>query len=111
MSRSTLAVEVPATRVPSSAGARVRNAVPGAVAGTAAAAAGIGIAELMAGLLPGAPSLVVSIGNLLIDLQPPGAKDVVVDLFGTNDKLALTIAVVVGALLVAAWAGIVARRS
>jgi DMSO/TMAO reductase YedYZ molybdopterin-dependent catalytic subunit len=81
-------------------------ALAGAAAGLAAVAAG----ELFAGLVAGAPSLVVTVGDLVIALQPPGAKDLVVELFGTNDKLALQVTIVVAAVAIAAGAGILARR-
>ena len=86
------------------------SALDGAVAGALAAATSIAVAELLAGLIPGAPSLVLAIGALVIDFQPPGAKDVVVDLFGTNDKLALNVIVIAAALAVAAALGVAARR-
>jgi DMSO/TMAO reductase YedYZ molybdopterin-dependent catalytic subunit len=44
----------------------------------------------------------------VISLQPPGAKDVMVGLFGTNDKLALNLLVVAAAVAIAAGAGILA---
>jgi DMSO/TMAO reductase YedYZ molybdopterin-dependent catalytic subunit len=75
-----------------------------------AAAGALGASELLAGLLPGGTSLVAGIGQVAIDLQPPGAKDVVVAWFGTNDKLALELFVVALALLIGAGLGIVARR-
>jgi DMSO/TMAO reductase YedYZ molybdopterin-dependent catalytic subunit len=81
-----------------------------AVAGVVAAAGALGASELVAGLVPGAPSLVLSVGSAVIDLQPPGAKDFVVALFGTNDKLALQIAVVIASLAIGAGLGIVALR-
>jgi DMSO/TMAO reductase YedYZ molybdopterin-dependent catalytic subunit len=81
-----------------------------ALAGVAAAAAGIAASELAAGLLPGFPSLVIAVGTQVIALQPPGAKDLMVGLFGTNDKLALNIFIVVVALVVAAGVGLLARR-
>ena len=81
-----------------------------AVAGIVATAVALGVSELLAGLLPGATSLVAAVGQVVIDLQPPGAKDVVVDLFGTNDKLALEVFIVVVALVVGALLGLVARR-
>jgi DMSO/TMAO reductase YedYZ molybdopterin-dependent catalytic subunit len=81
-------------------------ALAGAAAGLAAVAAG----ELFAGLVAGAPSPVVAIGDLVIELQPPGAKDLVVALFGTNNKLALQVAIVLAAVAVAAGAGVLARR-
>jgi DMSO/TMAO reductase YedYZ molybdopterin-dependent catalytic subunit len=84
---------------------------PAALAGIAAVAAAIGVSELLAGLIPGMPSLVTSMGELIISLQPPGAKDFVVDLFGTNDKLALNVVIVLVAVVVAAIAGVLAQRS
>jgi DMSO/TMAO reductase YedYZ molybdopterin-dependent catalytic subunit len=81
-----------------------------ALAGVVAAAGALGASELVAGLLPGAPSLVISVGSAVIDLQPPGAKDFVVALFGTNDKLALEVAVVVATLAIGAAIGVIALR-
>jgi DMSO/TMAO reductase YedYZ molybdopterin-dependent catalytic subunit len=85
----------------------IRAAGAGAVAGAVALAT----SELIAGIVPGAPSLVVAMGSLVIALQPPGAKDVMTTLFGTNDKAALNVAVVGVALLIAALAGVLGRRS
>ena len=80
------------------------------LAGAAAAAGALGVSELLAGLLPGGTSLIAAVGQVVIDLQPPGAKDVVVSWFGTNDKLALELATVVIALLIGAGLGALARR-
>ena len=55
-------------------------------------------------------SLVAAVGQVAIDLQPPGAKDVVVALFGTNDKLALELFIVAVALLIGAGLGVLAGR-
>jgi DMSO/TMAO reductase YedYZ molybdopterin-dependent catalytic subunit len=79
------------------------------VAGAVAAAVAIAVGEIVAGLLPGAPSLVVSIGTLVIDLQPAGAKDLVVSLFGTNDKLALNVLILAVAVGLGGLLGLVAR--
>jgi DMSO/TMAO reductase YedYZ molybdopterin-dependent catalytic subunit len=81
-----------------------------AVAGLAAGGIGIGLAELFAGLVAGAPSLIIAIGSLIIELQPPGAKQFVVDLFGDADKLVLNLAVVVVALGMGTALGIIATR-
>ena len=81
-----------------------------AVAGALAAGVAIAASELVAGLVSGAPSLVAAIGSLVISLQPPGAKDLMVNLFGTNDKLALIVGVVAVALVVAAAAGVLGAR-
>ncbi len=100
-----------------SAGQRPVAAVPrsrplmrAAVAGAIAGAVGLALSELLAGFVPGIPSLVIAVGSLVIALQPPGAKDVMTSLFGTNDKLVLNVAVVVVAMFVAALAGVLGRR-
>ncbi len=80
-----------------------------AIAGVVAVAAALGISELLAGILAGATSLVAAVGQVAIDLQPPGAKDLVVTLFGTNNKLALELFVVGVGLLVGAGLGVLAR--
>ena len=69
-----------------------------AAAGVAAAGLALGISEAIAALLPGAVSLLAAVGQAVIDRQPPGAKDFVVALFCTNDKLALEIVVVLVSL-------------
>lgn len=83
---------------------------PAALAGLASAGLGLGVSEAIGGLLPGASSLVAAVGQRVIDLQPPGAKDVVVALFGTNDKLALEVVVALAALGFGALLGILALR-
>ena len=75
-----------------------------------AAGVALAVTELLGGLISGAPSVIVEIGALVISLQPPGAKQIVVDLFGTADKLALNIAVAIGALVLAGALGIIGRR-
>lgn len=80
-----------------------------ALAGLLAGGAALGISELLAGLIVGAPSLVVSIGDGVIALQPPGAKQVVVGLLGEADKLALVLFIVAVALAAAAGLGVLAR--
>jgi DMSO/TMAO reductase YedYZ molybdopterin-dependent catalytic subunit len=111
MSDTILGRPRPAPSSPSSADrtadvvARLRPAIAGAVG----ALAGIGLSELAAGFL-GAPSLLAAIGGFVIDHQPAGAKDLVVGLFGTNDKLALESLIVVLAAVIGAGLGILAAR-
>lgn len=81
-----------------------------ALAGIAAAALGIGVSEAIAAILSGATSLVDAVGQVVIDLQPAGAKDLVVRIFGTNDKLALEIVVTSVALLLGAAFGAISSR-
>ena len=88
---------------------RPASRLSAAVAGLVAGATALGLTELLAGLVAGAPSVVLEIGTLLISLQPRGAKQVIVDLFGTADKDVLNVAVVLGALVLAAGLGLLAR--
>ena len=80
-----------------------------ALAGIGGGAAALGAAELLAGILPSAASPIIAIGDLIIALQPPGAKQFVVDLFGEADKLLLNLLIVAVALGAAATLGIVSR--
>ena len=78
-------------------------------AGAAAAAVAIGVGEIAAALL-GGTSIIAAVGTLVIALQPPGGKDLAVQLFGTNDKLALEIGAAIGGILVGAGLGLLSRR-
>lgn len=100
----------PVIAVPSST-PHVAEARLAAISGAVAAAAAVGLSELIAGLMGGATSLVAAIGQAVIDRQPTGAKDLVVALFGTNDKLALEVVVVIAAIAIGAGLGTAARRS
>jgi len=81
-----------------------------AAAGAVAVLAAFGVSELIAGILPGATSLVAAVGQAIIDRQPPGAKDLVVGLFGTNDKLAFELFIVTVGAVIGALLGLLARR-
>jgi DMSO/TMAO reductase YedYZ molybdopterin-dependent catalytic subunit len=89
---------------------RMRAAWPPALAGLAAGGAALAVGELIAGIVRDAPSLVSVVGSMVIALQPSGAKELMVTLFGTNDKLALNLGVLIVAMLIALAAGIVAAR-
>ena len=80
-----------------------------AVAGIVAAASALAVGELFAAFVTGAPSPVAAVGAALIDFAPPGSKDIIVGLFGTNDKPALLVLVAVVVLAVGAALGLVAR--
>lgn len=81
-----------------------------AFAGVVAVLSAIGIGELAAGLIAGIPSPILAIGRGVVALQPPGAKDFVASLFGTNDKLALEIVIIAAALGIGAAFGILLSR-
>ena len=87
-------------RIESAAGLGRRLAFAGAVA----VAAALGVGELLAGIL-GAPSPLLSVARFIVDIQPPGAKDFVVALFGENDKVAFEVFIILVALAVGAGLG------
>ena len=81
-----------------------------AFAGVVSVLAAVGVGELAAGLIAGIPSPILAIGRGVVALQPPGAKDFVASLFGTNDKLALEIVIIAVALAIGAAFGILLSR-
>ena len=83
---------------------------PGAAAGARAGAVALAVGEVVAALVPGAPSLVGSVGQEVIDRVPPAVEDAAISLFGTNDKLALVLGIVAVSLIIAAALGVAARR-
>src|SRR3954471_1015584 len=77
-----------------------------AIAGVVAAGSALAVGELIAAFVSGAPSPVAAVGSTIIDLAPPGAKDVMVGLFGTNDKAALLVMITLVVLAVGAGLGL-----
>ena len=80
-----------------------------ALAGAAAGAAALGIGEFVAAIVPGATSPILAVGDTVIALQPAGAKQFVVDLFGEADKLLLNLFIAAVAVALAAGVGVLAR--
>ena len=70
------------------------------MAGAVAVAVAIAVAEIMAGIVAGAPSLVIAVGASSSTSSHPARRTSSVSLFGTNDKLALNILILVVALAV-----------
>lgn len=97
------------SRLAGAAGSRAAPAQrPGlrlAFAGAVSVGAALAIGELLAGLLPGVPSPLLAVARFIVDIQPPGAKDIVVALFGEADKLAFQVLILLIALGVGAWLG------
>ncbi|MCB0986790.1 MAG: molybdopterin-dependent oxidoreductase [Microthrixaceae bacterium] len=80
-------------------------------AGFAAAAAALAAGELVAGVAGGGqPSPVAVVGSAFIDRFAASLKEVAVALFGTNDKAALVVGIVVISLALGALLGVAARR-
>lgn len=80
------------------------------LAGAVAAGVGLGVSELLAGLVGGIPSLIEGLGNWVIDNVPTSVKDLAIALFGTNDKLALLVGIALVTLLVGALVGAFSRE-
>ncbi len=75
-----------------------RRALSGAVSGLLAAAAALGVAQLVAGLIGPLGSPVVAVGEVAISLTPVPVKDFVIAHVGSHDKQVL----IAGILLVLA---------
>ncbi len=85
------------------------SAATAALAGMLAAAVALGVGELVAGLT-GGRSLVVAVGDWVIDHAPHALVAFGKRNFGTNDKPALVVGIVIVSLLFGAVLGIASRR-
>ncbi|MGO4597192.1 molybdopterin-dependent oxidoreductase [Terrabacter sp. 2RAF25] len=81
-----------------------------ALCGVLAAVAGIAAGHLLAAFLAPASSPVLAVGSTVIDLTPTPVKEWAIATFGTADKVVLQGSVLVGTLVLAAVAGLLARR-
>jgi DMSO/TMAO reductase YedYZ molybdopterin-dependent catalytic subunit len=88
----------------------IRLAGRGLIAGLLAAAAAIGVAQLVAGVTGPDGSPVVAVGSLSIDFTPPPVKNFAITAFGSNDKLVLVSGILVVLAIFAAGIGAVAVR-
>lgn len=82
-----------------------------ALFGVLAALVGVAAGHLVAALLDPASSPVLAVGSQVIDLTPTPMKEWAIRQFGDNDKPILVGSVMAGVLLLAAVAGVLARRS
>jgi DMSO/TMAO reductase YedYZ molybdopterin-dependent catalytic subunit len=89
---------------------RVERRRYGALAGLAAAAVALGLAELLAVVTGARSAPLVAVGGVVIDAVPASVKDFAVATFYTYDKLALLVGIVILAAGYAAAAGIIAVR-
>jgi DMSO/TMAO reductase YedYZ molybdopterin-dependent catalytic subunit len=80
-----------------------------ALAGLLAAAVALGLIELISGAL-GRVSLIVSVGDLVVDYSPSFVVKTAISLFGTNDKAVLLCTIVLVCLGAGAALGPVAAR-
>ncbi len=83
---------------------------PAALSGVLATAVALGTAELAAGALPGGRSLVLSVGDAVIDSVPGWLERAAIATLGTADKPVLIGGVLVLSALLGAGLGLLARR-
>jgi DMSO/TMAO reductase YedYZ molybdopterin-dependent catalytic subunit len=83
---------------------------PAALSGVLATAVALGVAELVAGLLGGVGSLVVAVGDAVIDSVPGWLERAAISVLGTADKPVLIAGVLVVCALFGAGLGVVGRR-
>ncbi len=81
----------------------------GMAAGLLAAAVAVTCGELVAGMADVVHPL-DAVGSGFIDRTPKGLRDLAIDWFGTNDKRALRVGMVVVIALIAAGLGVLSRR-
>jgi DMSO/TMAO reductase YedYZ molybdopterin-dependent catalytic subunit len=82
------------------------------LSGVVAAGVALGIGQFVSGLAGSGPTLVNAVGTQFIDRFAASLKDLAIALFGTNDKTALVVGIVVVSLLLGAVFGRAsARRS
>ena len=86
-----------------------RNRTRDGLSGLLAAAVALGLAELVAALF-GVSSLVVAVGDYIVDHSPGDVTKLVIDALGTKDKPALLLGIVASSLGIGALLGVMAGR-
>lgn len=81
-----------------------------ALAGILAAAVSLGVAEFVAGLLAGSPSLVVAVGDAVIDSVPGWVEQQAIALLGQYNKAFLIVLILVLSAVFGALLGLLAAR-
>lgn len=89
---------------------RLSRKWPAALAGVLAAGLGLGVAELVSGLLNRGITPVLAVGEVVIELSPTWLTEWAIATFGTADKAVLIGGVVVVLTLLAAVIGVLAER-
>ncbi|MET4137561.1 molybdopterin-dependent oxidoreductase [Pseudarthrobacter sp. PvP090] len=108
-----LRIEKPAPKRPGQHTASKRLTGPtvlAALAGVAAAAVVLSVAELVGAFFTARATPVIALGSTFIDFTPSWLKDFAIATFGTNDKVALFVGMAVTILLLACVLGVVAYR-
>jgi DMSO/TMAO reductase YedYZ molybdopterin-dependent catalytic subunit len=88
----------------------MRSRLTYALFGVIATLVGMATGHLVASLLNPASSPVLAVGSQVIDLTPTPLKEYAIRQFGSNDKRVLIGSVMGGVIVLAAIAGVIARR-
>lgn len=88
----------------------MKNRLAHAGFGVLATVVGVALGHLVAALTTPSASPVLAVGSTVIDLTPTPLKEWAIVHFGTNDKTVLVGSVLVGVLLLAAVAGLLALK-
>ncbi len=97
----------PTPSQPITSSSTIRDAFAGLVAGFF----GLGFAELVSSIAERTQSPVLDVGDRAVDLAPSPLKNLAIEWFGTNDKIALLLGVGATLAIGAMAIGVVARRS
>lgn len=89
---------------------RARQNAWAVLVGLVSAAVTLGIAEVAAVFIAPGASPLLAVGSLVIDLVPGWVKDLVISLFGTNDKLVLLLCLGILVALLAGAVGLLEYR-
>ncbi len=87
-----------------------RSTATGSLTGIIAACSLFAVAELASAFFGPAASPLASVGSTFIDFTPAWMKNFAIATFGTNDKFVLLVSMVIATVILAAAAGVVARR-
>ncbi|MFI2752904.1 molybdopterin-dependent oxidoreductase [Cellulomonas sp. P22] len=88
----------------------MNRTVSASLAGVASGALTLGVASLAAAVVSPLSDPLLALGGAFVDATPRWLKDAAVQLFGTNDKRALTVGTVLVVAALAALAGVLAER-
>jgi len=80
-----------------------------ALRGVAAVVAGLGVGELVAGLIPPHASPLAAVAGALVDVSPAWAKELGIALFGEWDKVAIVVAITIVVVGLGALSGLLER--
>src|ERR671910_636257 len=89
---------------------KTRNGMRAGIAGVVGAVVAFGIAELVHGLYPSVPSILVSIAQRIVELTPGGLVTAGIELLGKADIPTLIATVLIGTVAIAFFLGSLAVR-